>query len=74
VSRYRFHMRRLAVDPTGYYHPKWAEAAQLTVVAETETEAIRKAQTVSGEPGQRDRVYRFVVDRISDLEMAEAAS
>lgn len=64
---FRFHMRRLDVDGTGYYYPNWERAVPISVVAATEKEAYEKARAMSGQPARRGFVWRFVVDHIEEV-------
>lgn len=64
---FRFYMRCLDVDGTGYYYPNWNRAVPIAVVAATQADALEKAQAMSGQPPRRGFVWRFVVDRIEEV-------
>jgi hypothetical protein len=49
MSGYRFHGRATGQDPTGYYHPRWDLAQEISVFAETKNEATAKALQMLGD-------------------------
>lgn len=45
----QFNFRRIEVDRSGYYYPRWDRAVPVSVVAETEAEARALVVKISGE-------------------------
>jgi hypothetical protein len=59
-----FKFRRIEVDLTGYYYPRWDRAVGLTVIADTEPEARTLAATISGPCDRRGWGWRFKLDSV----------
>ena len=65
---YRFHMRVIQADSSGYYHPRWDQAQSITSMAATQGEAIRKVADMLGEPSKgRGWSWRFLIDEIEEV-------
>jgi len=65
-SIFRFKLRAVGKDPTGYYCVNWKDAQTITVVAQTLAEAGEKAKEVLGE--HRDGFEWLIeVDNIDEI-------
>lgn len=57
---FEFNIRAVAVDPTGYYLPRWDKAQKLTVIASTKSQAYKIAINVLGKaPRGWDWILKF---------------
>lgn len=66
MSRYRFHMRRIEGDTSGYFYPRWDIATPITVIAATESEARSKAAAMSPKL-KAGWAWLFTVDRVEEI-------
>lgn len=66
---FRFTMRAVPADTSGYYHPRWDTAQKLTVLAGTRKEASEKATAMLG--GVRSGYkWIFGFDQIDEIYVA----
>lgn len=68
---YKFSLRRIASDKSGYYINRWDKSVPVVVFAGTESEAIEKAKTLSGICESR-REWKFQLDSIEECENSAA--
>ena len=67
---YRFRLRRIERDSTGYYYPRWDRATPMTVEASTQDEAIDKARALSPKL-KYGWHWEFAVDSIAEADRSE---
>lgn len=72
MSKYRFNMRRTKYDKTGYYYTRWDNATSMSVIAETQGEAINKALALSPVWDKySDWRWTFHIDSIEEVDISE---
>src|SRR5690606_11063350 len=64
---FKFNMRRIEKDPSGYYHPRWDRATPVSVIAENESEAFKKVWALSGETNRYGWVWTAIIDSIEEV-------
>lgn len=67
---YRFHMRVVDKDPTGYYYVRWDRATPVVVEAENRDAAFKKLWALMGEAPP----YRTWTAQVDKIEAAPACS
>ena len=63
---FRFTMRAVPADTSGYYHPRWDTAQKLTVLAGTRKEASEKVTAMLGEV-RSGYQWIFAFDQIDEV-------
>ena len=63
---FRFTMRAVPADTSGYYRPRWDKAEKMTVLGGTRKEAMEKAVTMLGEV-RSGRKWIFEFDQIDEV-------
>jgi hypothetical protein len=66
---FRFTMRAVPADTSGYYRPRWDTAEKMTILGGTRKEAMEKAVTMLGEV-RSGRKWIFEFDRIDEVSVA----
>jgi len=72
-STFRFKMKAVPKDPSGYYIPRWAEAENLTVLASDRDEAMKKATLALGTSTSR-WPWAFLFESIEEIEYWRATA
>lgn len=63
---FKFNMRRIEKDPSGYYYPRWDRALPVSVIAENESEAYKKLWALSGRTRRSGWVWTAKIDSIEE--------